>query len=150
MCIRDSAIVDRHLQAKTGGKKSLYRVVEVDPIHPVPEMRFVQVPVDPLSVESVRSINMPEEVKVGEAKGVPVSVALPGKGSVPIRARAVDMWKMDLWWMHRPVRRVYYVLKLDGSGPLTVFRDTLGERGLITEEHRETPVTGHRWYRQDY
>ena len=144
------AKVDRHLQAKTGGRKSLYRVVEVDPIHPVPEMRFVQVPVDPLSVESVRSINMPEEVKVGESKGIPVSVALPGKGSVTVRARAVDMWKMDLWWLHRPVRRVYYVLKLDGSAPLTVFRDTLGERGLITEKHRETAVTGHRWYRQDY
>ena len=41
------AEAERQLQARTGGRPALYRVVEVAPWHPAPEMRAVQVPIDP-------------------------------------------------------------------------------------------------------
>ena len=41
------ADVDRRLQARIGGH-ALHRIVEVAPWHPAPEMRSLQVPIDPV------------------------------------------------------------------------------------------------------
>ena len=45
---------DRRLQVLMGGKHALYRVAEVAPWHPAPEMRALQVPIDPSGKDAIR------------------------------------------------------------------------------------------------
>ena len=54
--------VDRRLRGQAKG--ALYRMVEVDPNHPLPEMRVMQVPVDPLSAKQIKPTKMPVLIKV--------------------------------------------------------------------------------------
>ena len=144
--------IDRQMQSKMNGINSLYRIVEIDSVHPLPEMRAVKVAVDSSSSSSVLPTNMPEEIKVFESNGIPISIAVPsrnkaiGMTSIPTSVRPVDMWKIDLWWMPVPVKRVYYVLQTDALSLITVFKD-------LSEDICESSpvnVSGSRWYRQNY
>ena len=131
---------------------SLYRIVEIDSVHPLPEMRAVKVSIDLSSSNSVLPTNMPEEIKVLESNGIPVSIEMPsrnktiGMTNISIPARPVDTWKIDLWWMPVPVKRVYYVLQTDTHRLVTVFKD------LSDDICASSPmsVNGSRWYRQNY
>ena len=104
--------------------------------------------VDSSSSSSVLPTNMPEEIKVFESNGIPISIAVPsrnkaiGMTSIPTSVRPVDMWKIDLWWMPVPVKRVYYVLQTDALSLITVFKDLC--------ESSPVNVSGSRWYRQNY
>ena len=131
---------------------SLYRIVEIDSAHPLPEMRAVRVSIDPSSSNSVLPTNMPEEIKVLESNGVPVSIAMPSRNktigitNINISARPLDMWKIDLWWMPVPVKRIYYLLQTDTHNLVTVFKD-LSHSAYTSPS---TSVNGSRWYRQNY
>ena len=144
--------IDRQLQSKMNSVNSLYRIVEIDSAHPLPEMRAVKVSVDPSSSNSVLPTNMPEEIKVLESNGIPVSIAMPsrnktiGMTNISITARPVDTWKIDLWWMPVPVKRVYYVLQTDTHRLVTVFKDLSDD--ICTSSPMS--VNGSRWYRQNY
>ena len=50
--------VDRRLQARMGDH-ALYRIVEVAPWHPAPEMRSLQVPIDPSGRDAIRPLHQP-------------------------------------------------------------------------------------------
>ena len=50
---RRLADVDRRLQARMGGH-ALHRIGEVAPWHPAPEMRSLQVPIDPSGGDAIR------------------------------------------------------------------------------------------------
>ena len=122
---------DRRLQPLMGGDHALHRVAEVAPWHPAPEMRALQVPIDPSARDSIRSLHTPRPVEVREGvEGEPVSILLKERWRNV--ASVQDTWVFDLWWLPEPVTRTYYRVRLEEGRQTTLFRD-LGDG---------------RWYRQ--
>ena len=121
---------------------SLYRVVEVAPWHPAPEMRAVQTPLDPLS-GNIRPLLEPEQVAVREdGNRLPQAIREPvnaGKRRGRARGdgdagewrrvtRIEDSWTFDLWWLPRPLTRTYYRVEREDGGQVTLFRDQHDDR----------------------
>ena len=105
---------------------SLYRVVEVAPWHPAPEMRAVQTPLDPLS-GGLRPLLVPEQVEVKEGRNRrPETVKLGEKWRRVVRVE--DSWTFDLWWLPRPLTRTYYRVEREDGGLVTLFRDQHDDR----------------------
>ena len=107
-------------------RPALYRVVEVAPWHPAPEMRAVQTPLDPLGGE-LRPLLSPEPVMVREDRnGLPEAIR-QGIGSRKDGwrqvARIEDCWTFDLWWLPKPLTRTYYRVERENGGQVTLFRD---------------------------
>ena len=74
------AEVERRLQMRASGGPALYRVVEIAPWHPAPEMRAVRTPLDPLG-GAIIPLLPPEPVSVREgAHRRPEAVRLGGSG----------------------------------------------------------------------
>ena len=74
--------VERRLRERMNGHQ-LHRVVEVAPWHPAPEMRAVQVPIDPSVRDVIRPLYSPKPVEVLEGPSVsrcPCSWAGDGSG----------------------------------------------------------------------
>ncbi len=66
---------DRRLRPLMGGGHALYRIAGVAPWHPVPEMRFLQMPIDPSVQDIIRPLLTPRPVDVREsADGEPRSL----------------------------------------------------------------------------
>ena len=127
---RRLAEVDRRLRARMGGH-ALHRIVEVAPWHPAPEMRSLQVPIDPSGGDAIRPLHQPRPVEVREgAEHEPVSVLVKKRWHRV--ARIQDSWTFDLWWLPEPVSRAYYRVDPGDGRLVTLFRD----RGQD------------RWYRQ--
>ena len=113
--------VERRLRERMNGHQ-LHRVVEVAPWHPAPEMRAVQVPIDPSVRDVIRPLYSPKPVEVREGtEREPVSV-LMGRKWEPV-TRISDRWTFDLWWLPRPVNRTYYRIDQDDGRQITLFRD---------------------------
>ena len=107
-------------------RPALYRVVEVAPWHPAPEMRAVQTPLDPLG-GGLRPLLSPEPVMVREDRnGLPEAIR-QGDGSKKDEwhqvARIEDCWTFDLWWLPKPLTRTYYRVERENGGQVTLFRD---------------------------
>ena len=118
--------VDKSLQMKMAGAKSIYRIMVIDDCHPIPEMRAIQVPLSSNAPEDMKALNLPIPVVVKESKGLPVSVFVSPQGELDIEIE--DIWKIDFWWMVNPVRRIYYSLRLDNDETITVFKDAITTR----------------------
>ena len=117
---------DRRLQGLMGGAHALYRVADVAPWHPVPEMRTLQVPIDPTGKDSIRVLNSPRPVEVREdSTGEPESVRFNRHWQRVERIE--DRWTFDLWWLPQPITRLYYRTDLGDGRQLTLFRDQRGE-----------------------
>ncbi len=113
--------VERRLQARTGGGPALYRVAQVAPWHPAPEMRAVQTPLDPLS-GGIRPLLAPEPTSVEEDENRrPQAVRL--NGAWQRVALIEDSWTFDLWWLPNPITRTYYRAEREDGGQVTLFRD---------------------------
>ena len=129
---RRLAEAERQLQARTGGRPVLHRVVPVAPWHPAPEMRAMQVPLDASSAGGMKPLSQPSPVAVREGpEGEPAAVLL-GAGWQRV-SRIEEVWCFDLWWMPQPLTRTYYRVTREDGGEVTLFRD-----------QREN-----RWFRQD-
>ena len=63
--------VDRQLQARSNGRHALYRVAEVAPWHPAPEMRALRAPIDPLARDEMQPIAAPVAVDRAGGTGPP-------------------------------------------------------------------------------
>ena len=114
--------VERQLQARTGAGSVLRRVAKVAPGHPAPEMRAVQVSVDPRGREGLRPISTPVAIEVREGPdGEPIEVRI-GNGWHRV-AHVEDAWSFDLWWMPRPLTRTYYRVSREDGRQLTMFLD---------------------------
>ena len=123
--------VERQLRARMNGEHSLYRVAEVAPWHPAPEMRALQVPIDPSGADAIKPLHSPRPVEVQEGtEREPVSVCLERRWQQV--AGISDTWTFDLWWLPVPVARSYYRVDPGDGRQLTLFRDR----------------TEGRWYRQ--
>jgi nucleotidyltransferase/DNA polymerase involved in DNA repair len=113
---------DRQLQARMQGKRSLFRVVDIAPWHPAPELRALQVPIDPAVQDSMKPLATPTaaEVRAG-ADNRPVAVRLKNRWH---RVACIDdQWCFDLWWLAAPLTRTYYRVRRADGMPLTLFRD---------------------------
>ena len=118
--------VERQIQARMSGNHALYRVVDVAPWHPAPEMRAVQVPIDPSGRDGLKPLSLPTPVAVQEGpEQQPVAVRL-GKRWRRV-ALIEDLWSFDLWWMPEPLSRTYYRVLGDDGRQLTLFRDQRGD-----------------------
>ena len=114
--------VERQLQSRTGGVSVLHRVAEVAPMHPAPEMRSVQVPVDSRKGESFRPVSTPTTIEVREGlEGNPVEVRIGSRWHRV--AQVEDTWSFDLWWMPRPLTRTYYRVSREDGRLFTLFHD---------------------------
>ena len=117
--------VERQLQARMNGRHALYKVVDVAPWHPAPEMRTVQVPIDPSGEDDMKPLSMPIPVSVQEgSEQQPVAVRL-GRLWQQV-SRIDDRWSFDLWWMPEPLSRTYYILSGEDGRRITLFRDQRG------------------------
>ncbi len=122
---------ERGLQARFGGKQALHRLVEAAPWHPAPELRTLQVPIDPAARASMRPVTAPASVEVREDPGErPSAVRIGGEWRAV--SRIENRWCFELWWRPAPTRRSYFRVSAEDGRRLTLFRD--GE--------------DQRWYRQ--
>ena len=113
---------DRKLQPLMGGGHALHRIARVAPWHPAPEMRVLQVPIDPSGRDDIRPLHTPRPVEVREsAEGEPVSLRVDRRWQHV--SRIDDRWTFDLWWLPEPVARAYYRVYPDGGGRTTLFHD---------------------------
>ena len=113
---------DRRLQSLMGGAHALYRVAEVAPWHPAPEMRALQIPIDLSGKDAIRVLNAPKPIEVRESpEGEPESVLV--RRHWQRVERIDDSWTFDLWWLPQPLKRTYYRIDLDDGRRLTLFRD---------------------------
>ena len=123
--------VERQLRERMNGEHALYRVAEVAPWHPAPDMRALQVPLDPSGADAIKPLHSPRPVEVREGtEREPVSVCLERRWQQV--ALISDTWTFDLWWLPEPVARSYYRVDPGDGRQVTLFRDR---------------VEG-RWYRQ--
>ena len=119
--------VDRRLQLLMGEVPALHKIVEVAPWHPMPEMRALQVPIDPSGRDAIRLLHTPTPVEVIEgSEGEPESVRITRRWRRV--ARIDDRWTFDLWWLPKPVTRSYYRVDPGDGRLLTLFRDQWDER----------------------
>ena len=113
---------ERQIQARINGNHALYRVVDVAPWHPAPEMRAVQVPIDPSGRDGMKPLAVPVSVAVQEGPHrEPVAVRLGEQWHALTRIE--DRWSFDLWWMPQPVSRAYYRVSRRDGGSLVLFQD---------------------------
>ncbi len=118
---------DRRLRPLMGGGHALYRIAGVAPWHPVPEMRFLQMPIDPSAQDIIRPLLTPRPVDVREnADGEPRSLRA-GRRWTEV-ARIDDRWTFDLWWLPKPVARSYYRVDPGDGQLITLFRDCVESR----------------------
>ena len=118
--------VDRRLRGLMGGH-TLHRIAEVAPWHPAPEMRALQVPIDPSGRDTIRPLHTPKPVQVREGtEREPVSVRVERRWQRV--AHIDDMWTFDLWWLPEPVTRSYYRIDPDDGGRMTLFHDRSDDR----------------------
>ena len=119
---RRLAGAERQLQARTGGRPALYRVAQVAPWHPAPEMRAMRVPVEAAGADGMKPLALPSPVAVQEGpEGEPAAVLLGERWQEV--ARIEDTWHFDLWWMPQPLTRTYYRVGRADGGEVTLFRD---------------------------
>ena len=112
---------------KSPGGHVLHRIVDVAPFHPAPEMRALQVPVDPSGSDAIKPLHSPMPVDVREGMGSePVSVRLRRRWHRV--ARIADKWTFDLWWLPEPVTRAYYRVDPGDGRQITLFRDRINGR----------------------
>ncbi len=114
--------VDRKLKPLMGGGHALHTIARVAPWHPAPEMRALQVPVDPSGRDAIKPLQTPQAVEVRtEGDGEPASVRV-GNDWRRV-ARIDDRWTFDLWWLPQPVTRSYYRVDPGDGRRMTLFRD---------------------------
>ena len=118
------AEVERRLQTRTPGVSALYRVVNVAPWHPAPEMRAVQAPLDQAGI---RPLLAPVPALVREHPDHrPAAVRV---GNYWSRVdRIAERWSFDLWWLPRPLTRTYYRVDREDGRQVVLFRDQREDR----------------------
>ncbi len=119
---RQLAQVERRLQGRGAASPTLYRVVNVAPWHPAPEMRAVQAPLDRLGSGGIRPLLAPVPVLVRESPDhQPAAMRV---GNLWRRVdRISERWSFDLWWLPKPLTRTYYRVDREDGRQVVLFRD---------------------------
>ena len=120
------AEAERRLQPHMGGGQALYRVSSVAPEHPAPELRAVQVPIDPGGRNALKPLGVPVAVAVREGHGrTPAAVESGAAGSG--WPASTTSGPFDLWWMPQPMERDYFRVSGEDGRQMTLFRDRHGD-----------------------
>ena len=114
--------IDRKLRPLMGGRHALHTIARVAPWHPAPEMRALQVPVDPSGRDAIKPLQTPEPVEVRTEQDGEPAVLRVGRRWQHV-ARIDDRWTFDLWWLPQPVTRSYYRVYPGDGRRITIFRD---------------------------
>ncbi len=114
--------VERRLQLRTPGASTLYRVVNVAPWHPAPEMRAVQAPLDHQGTGGIRPLLSPEPVAVQESPDHQPAAIRQGNRWHRVD-RIAERWSFDLWWLPKPLTRTYYRVDREDGRQVVLFRD---------------------------
>ena len=126
---RRLAEAERQLQARLDGGPTLYRMAPIAPWHPAPEMRVLQVPLDPSGRDAIRPLALPTPVAVEEGpEGQPVAVRLDREREWERVTGIEEHWSFDLWWLPAPLSRAYYRVSREDGRQVTLFRDQREER----------------------
>ena len=133
---------ERQLQARLKGKHALHRLVEVAPWHPAPEMRTVQVSIDPAATDSMRPLTTPTSVEVREGPAQEPRAVRVGNQWQEVSS-IEDRWSFDLWWRPTPMHRSYYRVSQADGQRLTIYRDQRGSAVVSADGVRNA------WNRQD-
>lgn len=113
--------MERRLQVRMNGKHVLHRIAQVAPWHPAPEMRALQIPIDPAKKDDIKPLHAPTPVEVREGLArQPDAVRIERRWRRV--TRIADRWTFDLWWLPQPITRSYFRIDSD-DGPITLFRD---------------------------
>ena len=123
--------VDRKLRPMMRGRHALHTIARMSPWHPAPEMRALQVPVDPSGRDAIKPLHTPEPVEVRTEQGGEPTALRVGRRWRHV-ARIYDRWTFDLWWLPQPVTRSSYRVDPGDGRRITIFRDG----------------RDHHWYRQ--
>ena len=112
---------------------TIYRVHKIAPLHPVPEMRAVQVAINKSMKDPIKHLYIPEKIFVQEGiHGEPYKIQ---RRRTWYGIRQIDdFWTFDIWWLQKPIKRSYFRITGDDGKHLTLFRDHIG----------------HDWYQQNY
>ncbi|MDE2937345.1 MAG: hypothetical protein OXR67_00270 [Chloroflexota bacterium] len=121
------AEVERRLQTRSAGTSALYRVVNVAPWHPVPEMRAVQAPMDQAGAGGIRPLMAPVPVMVREHPDHRPEAVRVGAHWRRVD-RIAERWSFDLWWLPRPLTRTYYRVDREDGRQVVLFRDQREDR----------------------
>ena len=122
--------MEKRLQVRMNGKHVLHRITQVAPWHPAPEMRALQIPIDPAKRDDIKPLHAPTPVEVREGLArQPDAVQIERRWRRVMRV--ADRWKFDLWWLAQPITRTYFRIGLaenghagaNGDGQVTLFRD---------------------------
>ncbi|MCY3557707.1 MAG: hypothetical protein OXH13_03545 [Chloroflexi bacterium] len=113
---------ERQLQARLKGRHALHRMVEVAPWHPAPEMRTVQVSIDPAASADMRPVSAPSVVEVREGPAQEPRAVRIGAEWQEVSS-IEDRWSFDLWWRPTPMHRSYYRISQADGQQVTIFRD---------------------------
>ena len=113
---------ERQLQARLKGRHALHRLVEVAPWHPAPEMRTVQVSIDPSATDSMRPLTSPTSVEVREGPAQEPRAVRVGNQWQEVSS-IEDRWSFDLWWRPTPMHRSYYRVSQADGRQVTIYRD---------------------------
>lgn len=114
--------VERRLQTRTARASTLYRVVNVAPWHPAPEMRAVQAPLDHQGTGGIRPLLSPEPVMVRENQDHQPAAVRVGDHWRRVD-RISERWSFDLWWLPKPLTRTYYRVDREDGRQVVLFRD---------------------------
>ena len=114
--------VERRLQTRSAGASALYRVVNVAPWHPAPEMRAVQAPLDHQGAGGIRPLLSPEPVTVQEGPDHQPAAIRQGNHWRRVD-RIAERWSFDLWWLPKPLTRTYYRVDREDGRQVVLFRD---------------------------
>ncbi len=114
--------VERELSARLGGRPALHRVVEAAAWHPAPELRMLQVPIDPAAADRLRPLAEPSAIEVREGPGQePAAIRVNDQWQAV--ARIEDRWSFDLWWRPTPMSRQYYQITQRNGQSQVLYRD---------------------------
>ncbi|MDE0069991.1 MAG: hypothetical protein OXO48_09775 [Caldilineaceae bacterium] len=113
--------MEKRLQVRMNGRHVLHRIAEVAPWHPAPEMRALQIPIDPAKRDDIRPLHAPAAVAVQEGSGGQPAAVQIGRRWRRVTGIA-ERWRFDLWWLPQPIRRAYFRVESE-EGPVTLFRD---------------------------
>ena len=119
--------VERRLQTRMAGTSALYRVVNVAPWHPAPEMRAVQAPMDQAGAGGIRPLLAPVPVLVRERPDHRPEAVRVGSHWRRVD-RIAERWSFDLWWLPRPLARTYYRVDREDGRQVVLFRDQREDR----------------------
>ena len=122
-------IAEQYLENKLNSYQDVCKIVDVNHKHPLPEMRFIQIPINPYSKHIVKAMNIPKLINVKEIAGTPVCLVISSRKKVNVSVH--DEWKVDLWWMRNPAIRSYYRLTTEEGVCMTVFKDMKENRWYI-------------------